>query len=219
MLHPSDVHRYIRIMTTTPSRKNVLALVAAGVVALSACGDAAETGIEQLIESQGGGNVDLDVDGDGGFSIETEEGGMRIDEEGNFVITDADGSIVSGNVDAEDGSFTAESEDGSFSSNTGSDLPDEWPEAVPTPDGLSIASSTQTSDGSSTGIVLIGEADSGFLDDYAAALESAGFELESEFNADTTSQRTYTSGTWNVAVGVFADGDAVQATVTVFSEG
>lgn len=193
-------------------------LLAAGLIALSACDNAAESGIEQLIQSQGGGDVDLDLDLDGGFSVQTEEGGISIDEDGNFVVTDADGSIVSGNVDVEDGSFTAEGEDGSFSSSTGSDLPEEWPGAVPTPDGLSIMSSTQTTDGSTTGIVLIGQAGSGFLDDYTGALEAAGFDLESEFNADTTSQRSYTNGTWNVALGVFEDGDAVQATVTVFNE-
>lgn len=208
-------------MTRSRSHLGGLIVAATSLLALSACGDSAETGIEQLIESQGGGDVDLDLDGDGegGFSVQTEEGGISIDEEGNFVVTDADGSVVSGNIDAEDGSFSAESEDGSFSSSTGTDLPEEWPDAVPTPDGLSIVSSTQTNDGSTTGIVLIGEAGSGFLDDYASTLEAAGFELESEFSADTTSQRSYTSATWNVAVGVFEDGDAVQATVTVFNDG
>lgn len=203
----------------TRSRLHVGGLIfaATGLLTLSACGAATETGLERLIESQAGGDVDLDFDG--GFSVQTEEGGISIDEDGNFVVTDADGSVVSGNVNAEDGSFSAESEDGSFSSRTGSELPEEWPRVVPTPDGLSIMGSTQTNDGSMTGIMLIGEAGSGFLDDYAGALESAGFELESEFNAGTTSQRSYSNGTWNVAVGVFQDDDSVQATVTVFNEG
>lgn len=205
-------------MTRSRRRIGALILAAAGLSALVACGDSTETGLEELIESQGGGDVDLDLDRDGGVSVQTEEGGITIDEDGNFVVTDADGSVVSGNVDSEDGSFTAESEDGSFSSSTGSELPEDWPDEVPTPDGLTIQSSTETTDGSTTGIVLIGRADPGFLDDYAGALESAGFELESEFSADATSQRSYTSATWNVAVGVFEDGDDVQATVTVFNQ-
>ncbi len=112
-------------------RTHTLIVVGAAgfALAFSACGDAAESGLEQLVESQGGGDVDLDVDGDGdgGFSMQTEEGGMTIDEDGNFIITDADGSVVTGNADAESGELTVESEDGSFSSGATTELPEEWP--------------------------------------------------------------------------------------------
>lgn len=46
---------------------------------LSACGNVAETVAEQVAEQAGGGNVDLDIDDDGGnVSIETDEGSMQI---------------------------------------------------------------------------------------------------------------------------------------------
>ena len=74
-------------MARTTIARTVITLAAAGlVVGLTACGNATESGIEQLIESQGGGDVDLDLDGDGGFSVQTEEGGMTIDEDGNLSL-------------------------------------------------------------------------------------------------------------------------------------
>lgn len=51
---------------------------AAGAILLAGCSSAAdkvtEQGLEQLIESQGGGNVDLDLGGDGSVSIQGEDG-------------------------------------------------------------------------------------------------------------------------------------------------
>jgi hypothetical protein len=194
----------------------VLAVMGLGV--LTACGDSAENGIEQLIESQGGGDVDLDLDEEGGFSVQTEEGGMTIDEDGNFVITDENGDVVTGNVDVDGDGMTVESEDGSFSSGAGSELPDDWPNVVPTPDGLTILSSSTMSDDDTAGFVVIGDADEGFLDRYTAALEAAGFELESEFDADSMAERSYTDGTWGVGVAVFENDDETQATITVFTD-
>ena len=46
---------------------------------LAACGNVAETVAEQVAEQAGGGNVELDIDDDGGnVSIETDEGSMEI---------------------------------------------------------------------------------------------------------------------------------------------
>jgi hypothetical protein len=193
----------------------VLAVMGLGV--LTACGDSAENGIEQLIESQGGGDVDLDLDGDGGFSVQTEEGGMTIDEDGNFVVTDENGDVVTGNVDVDGDGVTVESEDGSFSSGAGSELPDDWPGEIPEPDGLEIMSGSTISDGDTDGFVVIGAVDADFLDGYAAALEGAGFELKSEFTADSMAERGYSNGTWNVGMAIFENGDEIQATITVFS--
>ena len=206
-------------MPRTRSHARALTVVTAGVLALTACGDSAENGIEQLIESQGGGDVDLDLDADGGISIQTEEGGMTMDEDGNFVITDENGYVVSGNVDVDGDGVTVESEYGSFSSGSGSELPDTWPDAVPEPDGLAILSSSTMSDGDTDGFIVIGEVGDDFLDGYVSALEAAGFELESEFDADSMSERGFTNGPWNVGIAVFETGDDVQATITVFANG
>jgi flagellar basal body rod protein FlgG len=93
----------------------------AGIALVAAsCGGSTESGIEELIEQQGGGDVDLDLDRDGGFSIQTEEGGMTIDEDGNFVITGEDGEVITGNADDE-GNFTVESEDGTITGSEDDD--------------------------------------------------------------------------------------------------
>lgn len=53
----------------------LIILCAAGFAfSLTACGNATESGIEKLVESQGGGDVDVDLDGDDGVSIQTEDG-------------------------------------------------------------------------------------------------------------------------------------------------
>jgi len=206
-------------MARRRSQVRALTVVAVGLVALTACGDSAENGIEQLIESQGGGDVDLDLDTDGGISIQTEEGGMTMDEDGNFVITDENGDVVSGNVDVDGDGVTVESEDGSFSSGSGSELPDTWPGAVPEPDGLAVLSSSTMSDGDTDGFVVIGNVGADFLDEYTSALQAAGFELESEFSAEAMDERGYTNGTWNVGIAVFETGNDAQATITVFTDG
>jgi hypothetical protein len=201
---------------------HVLTLLGASglAIALSACGNATETGIEKLIESQGGGDVDLDLDGDGGFSIQTEEGGMTIDEDGNFVITDADGSVVTGNADAESGEFTVESEDGSFSSGATTELPENWPADVPEPEGLAISSATVIGSHSELAVTVVGNVDGeGFVDSYASALESAGFEEQSTFTADGTINNVYSNGEWTVGLLYFGDESENQATVSVYGNG
>ena len=204
-------------MARTRSHACALTIAAVGVFALTACGDSAENGIEQLIESQGGGDVDLDLDTDGGVSIQTEDGAMTMDEDGNFVITDENGDVVSGNVDVDGDGITIESEDGSFSSDQSTELPDSWPGEVPEPDGLAILTTSAMTDGDTAGFEVIGEVGGDFLDEYTSALEAAGFELESEFTAEAMDERGYTDGTWNVGVGVFETGDNAQATITVFT--
>ena len=209
-------------MTTTRTRLGTISLIAALAAVSAGCDDAAESGIEGLIESQGGGDVELDLSGDGdGFSIQTEDGGMTIDEDGNFVITDESGNTIVGSADdqgnvvveGEDGSFSAsgdegefnmETEDGSFRMEQGDEIPAEWPSDVPLPDGLSIGSSTvmQTDDGDS--VMLSGSTDSldEFLADYTAALSDAGFESEStiEFSGEGTFAAVFEGPTGNVVL-------------------
>jgi hypothetical protein len=189
-------------------------------VALSACGNAAETGVEQLIESQGGGNVDLDLGGDGGFSIQTEEGGMTIDEDGNFVITDADGSVLTGSADAESGEFTMEGEDGRFSSGATTELPESWPADIPEPEGLAITNATVIGSHSELVVTVVGNVDGeGFVEEYARALGSAGFEEQSTFTADGTINNVYSNGEWTVGLLYFGDQSENQATVSVYGNG
>lgn len=204
-------------MTTTAIRRPLIALAAAGtVLALSACGNATESGVERLIESQGGGDVDLDLDGDGGFSVQTEEGGMSIDEDGNFVITDADGSVVTGNADSETGEFTAESDDGSFRIDASGEIPEEWPSDVPSPEGIEGASSTVTQSATELAITVTGQAGESFVDDYGSTLEDNGFERTSNFESDANITRVFENETWTVSVNSFPDGDASQVAVSLF---
>lgn len=204
-------------MTPRATRPPLFALVTAGlVIALTACGNATESGVERLIESQGGDEVDVDLDGDGGFSVQTEDGGMSIDEDGNFVITDADGSTVTGNADSESGDFTAESDDGSFRIDTSGEIPDEWPSDVPRPDGITGASSTITQTATELSITITGQADESFVDDYGSALEGDGLERTSNFESDANITRVFENETWTVSINSFPDGDASQVAVSVF---
>lgn len=204
----------MRPMTTHATRRPLIALAAGAVLALTACGDATESGVERLIESQGGGDVDLDADG--GFSVQTEEGGMSIDEDGNFVITDADGSVVTGNADSETGEFTAESEDGSFRIDASGEIPDEWPSDVPSPEGIEGTSSTVTQSATELAITVTGQAGESFVDDYGSTLEDSGFERTSNFESDANITRVYENETWTVSVNSFPGGDANQVAVSLF---
>jgi hypothetical protein len=204
--------------TSSPTRTVVtLAAVGAMALALTGCGNATESGIEQLIESQGGGDVDLDLGDNGGFSVQTEEGGMSIDEDGNFVVTDESGSVVTGNVGAEgDGGFSAESADGSFRVDVSGEIPDEWPNDVPQPEGIEGASATVTESPTELAITITGEADESFVDDYGSALESAGYERTSNFESDANITRVYENETWAVSVNVFPGDATTQVAVSLF---
>lgn len=206
--------------TRTRTRPVVLgAVVVVGAALLAACGDSAETGIERVIEQQGGGDVDVDLDSDGGFSIQTEDGSMTIDEDGNFVITDENGETITGQAGADDGEFNIESEDGSFSAGSTTELPDEWPGAIPEPQGLSISGATVIGSDTEQVITVSGSVDGdGFVDSYGAALESAGFTQDSTFESGDTVNRVYSNGDWNVGIVYFGDAAEDQVTVSVYSE-
>ena len=188
---------------------------------LSACSDSAETGIEQLIEQQSGGDVNIDSD-DGSFSIQTEDGSMTVDENGNFVITDENGETITGNADGEDGSFAVESEDGSFSSGSTSELPEDWPADVPTPDGMTIttASSMESTDGSA--IQLSGTTDdpAPFVAEYTAQLESSGFtpQAEAVYEGEENWASVYENSAYTVVLNVVAfEGESPVIGLGVFS--
>ena len=165
-----------------------LLVLVAGATVLTACGDSAESGVEKLIEEQGGGDVDINSD-DGGFSIQTE-----------------------------DGSMTVGGEDGGFSGGATTELPDQWPSDIPAPDGLAIASAFVVSDTGSDSISVSGTVDGeGFLDEYGSQLETAGFESKSEFSADGTANRMYSGDTWNVGISYAEDESGNQVTISVYA--
>jgi hypothetical protein len=194
-----------------------LLVLVAGATVLTACGDSGEQGVEELIEQQSGGDVDVNSD-DGSFSIETEDGSMTVDEDGNFVVTDENGETITGSADSDDGSMTVEGEDGSFSGGATTELPDEWPSDVPAPDGLTIASAFVVSDTGSEAISVSGTVDGeDFLDDYGSQLEDAGFESTSEFKAEGTANRVYSSDTWTVGISYVEDESGNQVTISVYA--
>lgn len=189
---------------------------AALVLAFSACGKATETGMEQLIESQGGGKIDLDS-GDGGFSMQTEDGGMRIDKDGNFVITDADGSVITGRADSETGEFSMESDEGGFRAGATTELPDEWPSSVPEPKGLAISSATVIGSNAEQAINVSGTVASGdFVTGYGKTLQSAGFDEDSTFKSGDTINNVYSNDEWTVGITYFGDSGEKQTTVSVY---
>jgi len=186
----------------------------------TACDSASEAGLEQLVESQGGGDVDLDLNGDGGFSMQTEDGGMSIDENGNLVVTDPDGSVVTGNIDAETGDVSIETEDGSFSSGSTTELPAEWPSEIPEPDGLAITSATVIGSDTEQAFTVIGTVagdGAGFVESFGSALVDAGFNEDSTFTSDGTINNVYSNASWSVSVAYFGDATENQTTVSVFT--
>jgi hypothetical protein len=194
--------------------------IGAGIALLAAsCGGGAESGIEKLIEQQSGADVDLDSDG--GFSVQTEEGaGMTIDEDGNFVITDENGEVITGNADEdgnftieseegtitggeEDGEFSVEGEDGSLTISSGTEMPSEWPSVVPQPDDFLITTSSVIGTGDDLLVSLVGTSTRDvpdFLEYYGDTLVSAGFEQTASFESEGNVLRVYSNDTWEVTV-------------------
>lgn len=176
-------------------------------LALTGCGNATETGLEKLIQSETGGDVKLDLNGDNGFSVQTEDGGMSIDEDGNFIITDADGQVVTGNADAEGGDFNVETEDGSFSTGMTDEIPDNWPSEVPRPDALTIVSVTSMDAPEGSTLQVTGTTGDieGFIANYVAQLEASGFDSETpvEFTGDEVSWAAIFQGPYGIVLNVF----------------
>lgn len=188
-------------------RTRIVTTLIVGTLLTSGCGKAAETGIEKMIEQQGGGDVDLDLDGDGGISIQTEEGAMTIDEDGNFVVTGKDGEQIVGQANGDDDGFSIESDDGSFSSGATTELPDDWPADVPKPAGLSImsASSMSGDDGAAIQVSATTDDPAGFITRYTKQLEDAGLTSESPVEyAGEESWAAVFEGSYSVVLNVIA---------------
>lgn len=215
-------------------RRTVPALTVAvlGLAAVGCSGeDAAESIIENAIESESGENVDIDLgdltDGDG-FSIDTGEGSMSVDEDGNFVITDENGEVITGDVNmdgsgidisSDDGSFSMESDDegnvtfetdeGTISGGTATEIPEEWPDGVPEPTGFEIESATQFSDGSMANVSIIGASGDGeaWVTQYGESLLAAGFTELSKIETAESLLVGYEMGPLNVNLQTVDNGD------------
>lgn len=183
------------------------------VAVVTSCDDASGTSIDEAIESQGGS---VDLDPDGGLSVQTDEGTMTIDENGDFVITDADGSVVTGSADSDSGDIDVQSDEGSFRVDTSGQIPEEWPGDVPQPEGIEAASATVVQSPTELAITVTGQATDSFADRYSAALESQGYERTSNFESDANITRVYENETWTISINTFPDGDTNQVAVSLF---
>lgn len=178
-------------------------------------------GLEELIEQGAGGDVDIEV-GEDGISIESEDGTFSIDEDGSFSVTDEDGEETTGdvNIDAEGGEFSIEGEDGDVQFNSGSEFPDDWPDDIPRPDGVTVQSAMTFSEGEGTSIVLTGTIDDDpeeWAGVYGSQLEDAGLSQDSTFNSGGDVTAFYTNESWNVAVIAASIGSDTTVSVSITS--
>ncbi|MEL6894229.1 MAG: hypothetical protein AAFP84_21740 [Actinomycetota bacterium] len=188
----------------TTRRTTTISMLTIAAFTLAACGGAKENAIEELIERETGEEIDLDLDSDGGFSVETEDGSISfdVDEDGSFTIEGPEGEVITGDADGDgnididtgddnvtidaddDGSFTIESEDGTIISGAGTELPDDWP--LPNPDGLTISGSQRFAGDGELIVSVIGTVADGpaWAEAYAAQIAAAGFTESSTFTSE-----------------------------------
>ncbi len=136
-------------------------------LSLAGCGKLAEEAIEQAVENESGEDVEIDFDAeDGTFSIEGENGeefSIDVDENG-------EASTMSGTD--EDGN--------TFELSSGRDIPDEWPDDIPTPPGPVTSGSVFTENGAHTVSVSTEVPDPTLAyEGYLEQLNSIGFTTES----------------------------------------
>lgn len=211
-----DRQRAQRPMTT-------LLAATAGLVLAGGCGggdEISEGFLEDQIESETGGDVDLDLD-DGQMRIQTDEGEIRIqtDEDGNVSISGSgdDGDFT---MESEDGRTVIQSEDGStMIAGEGTELPDDFPDDVPLPNGLEVQYSQSMSTADELGFLVGGHVDGSpgdVLTAYAAALEAAGYAQVQLTSTPDGGFFAYDDGAWTVSGGVGDDPvGGTQFTITV----
>jgi hypothetical protein len=216
-------------------------ITAATALPLSGCGGlqdkVTESAIERAIESESGGNVNFDLNGDGGFSFESDEGSIRFGEDGSFTIVDENGQVFAGesseegfvvqgedgaaiiDVDPESGAVSFQGQDGQGSVRSGPGVPQEWPvgKALPPAGLVDVTGTVIEGDGqmfiSVTGTVAQGARD--YLNAYGSALEGGGYERTSYFESDGYTQATYESAEYTVSVVADDANDRSSVTVTL----
>jgi hypothetical protein len=206
-------------------RRTVLFLSVVALVTAGCSGDKlAENVLERQIESESGGDVDIDFD-DGDISIQTEDGKFSIetDEDGNISIESDDGQM---SIDSDDGETVIESEDGTMViGSSGGELPDDFPDDLPLPDDVSFDFNQTMSDPGGQTFIVGGNIDGDLgdvLDQYIAALEAAGYSQQQLMTTPDGSFFGYDNGTWTVGGSTsdnFEGGTAFVMTVTPSSGG
>jgi hypothetical protein len=201
---------------------------------MTACSNAAENGLEKLIENETGEDVQIDLNGEGGISLQTDEGSLQIGEDGSFVVQGQDGQVFTGQasddgitVEGEDGSavfqangdnggVTFQSEDGSGSVSGGPGMPAEWPAGVPVPEGLTDVNNSVIINDTDMFVSVIGKAPQGagpYFETYGAAVEASGFNRTTFFESDGARTATYEGNGYEISL--FTNNDSNDVSVTV----
>lgn len=169
----------MRTATLLPAALAVLAL------ALTGCGAIVESATErvtgQLLSDE---DTDVEVDvSDGGVSVSGDDGDVDIDlGDDGLVITGDDGEQSELRIDGESGEASISAEDGEFEMRAGGELPEDFPDAFPVPDGAEVVqqqSMRSDADGRELVVVLaVPEEFDAVADPLEAGLVDAGFEID-----------------------------------------
>jgi hypothetical protein len=159
----------------------IFALAAVTALGLAACGgeDLSERAAEEIVEQQ------------------LEQDGQDVDIDLN---DDGDGAI---RVEGSDGDVEVQ-----FDEDGGIDLPDNFPDDVPLPEGLNIQSASSLDAPEGATFILTGTVDGDFADAtdaYASALESAGFTQQSMTESTDGTFFAFVSAAWNISGGIYPD--------------
>lgn len=189
-------------------------LIGLALVATSCGGEQiAERIAENRIEAEGGGDVDIDLDG-GNFSVKTEDGefSIKTDDDGNVSIQGGgENGDESFTIDSENGETVVESDGGTAVFTQGGDLPDGFPSDIPVPSDMAIiyAQAANSEDGQAFSIA---GSSSMSLDDVIAdtqaGLESAGYDEMQVTTTPDGALLTYRGDTHDVMVVIGTGGDS-----------
>jgi hypothetical protein len=135
----------------------------------------------------------------------------------NRIEAAADGEVDIDLSEGAEGEIRIETADGTFTAGSTTELPDDFPDAVPTPPGALVNVSRLEADGALS-FTLTYETDDDVTPEtweaYRAELEAAGFTTEFEATDGSGVTAQLTDGTWSVLVtGSFAGDPAGYALV------
>lgn len=204
-------------------RRMYTGLVVVGVVAVgSGCGGdkLAEKLVEDRIEAEGGGDVDIDFDG-GDLSIKTEDGefSIKTDSDGNVSVQgsgqDGDGNFT---IDSENGETVFEGEDGTAVFSQNGDLPEDFPGEIPVPDHVTIVFAQSATSGEGTGYAIAGTTARSIGDvsaEMQSSLEANGFSQEQLTTTPDGSIMVYRSASYVVTAIIGESSETTSLTLNV----